>query len=163
MNTLPPLPIAFGPGTPALRHDTRDYYDGWNACHAAFVSALAAQAQPATPVEIGQLVTYKGETFTVVCRGDMTNTFDLHVFPRLRSGDQWRNVPETGLTKYVQPVQPTPLTMGQLRVLADSGNDLRFFRFDEIEAITRAIERAHGIGSPGAPSSTTSVTPKAAK
>ena len=46
MNTLPPLPVAFVNMVQPM-NDDRDYYDGWNACHAAFTSAIAAQAQPA--------------------------------------------------------------------------------------------------------------------
>lgn len=77
----------------------------------------APQAPPA-PVEIGELITFKGEIFRVACKGELPNTFDLHVFPRSRSGDQWRNVPATALLNCAQPV----ITSSELQELQQYRN-----------------------------------------
>jgi hypothetical protein len=53
---------------------------------------IAQAVQPA-PIKIGDIVEFKGEVFKAVCNGDMPGTFDLHVWPHHRRGDQWKNAP----------------------------------------------------------------------
>jgi len=67
-------------------------------------------AAPAAALGIGSIVRFEGETFKVVCNGDIPGTFDLHVHPRGRPGDQWRNVPAS-------VVQPTPGQADQVSVV----------------------------------------------
>lgn len=62
----------------------------------------AAQAAHSPPIQVGVIVDFEGEKFRVVCKGDIQDTFDLHVHPQTRSGDQWRNVPPSKL-KLVTP------------------------------------------------------------
>ena len=190
MNTLPPLPAPVGalaafdavvaielPCVSTAEYNSHEICKIFAENLRSRLAAIAAQAQPAASVEIGQLVTYEGETFTVVCRGDMTNTFDLHVFPRSRSGDQWRNVQETGLTKYVQPVQPTPPGWKLVPVSPTEEMIRAGVKEREGQAVYKCVSRAgtlifegnaafeycamlaaapeHGIGSPGASGSTT--------
>jgi len=57
------------------------------------------EAQSVEPVKVGDIVEFAGESFQAVCRGDTPGTFDLHVHPKTRSGDQWRNVPASKITR----------------------------------------------------------------
>ena len=100
--SLPPLPVTFGPGTPALRHDMRDYYDGWNACHAAFTSAIAAQAQPATTVQPD----LHQQLFQAACIDLGLISKELGLEPS--AGGAWPVIAAIRELRVVQPVQPTP-------------------------------------------------------
>lgn len=91
-----------------IAHDDQHAYTarvGLAVLHAALASAVMEQAQPV--VKIGTIVRYLGDTFKVICHGDTPLTFDLHVHPLKRAGDQWRNVPSEALTPIEHPVQLT--------------------------------------------------------
>lgn len=86
-------------------------------------------AQPpkdAAPVAvgIGSIVRFGGETFKVVCNGDIPGTFDLHVHPRGRGGDQWRNVPASRLILDATPAGVQPCLVA-VAWLVDGGLTLR--------------------------------------
>ena len=127
----------------------------FDATYEPALAAIAAQAMPepvaATASESVEMK--KAITYSWLLKLDLEATYEA------LGMDYWQTDIETAVAaihalRAVQPVQPTPLTKDQLSAALRSVDPLMARLPAGLEEFARAIEQAHGIGSPGAPSTT---------